>query len=80
MSFELNYDSEYFLMDVAEEFIGFGRENARELRKYGSDRPTRSSKTLFNVGDRLPYERATNSVCSMCYISLCKNRFAAFHI
>lgn len=84
-----------YLVNLAEQLIASGRQNASVVRKRSYGRSSLSSRNLTNVGDHLPVETGTRKrcrscsikktekrtklVCSSCNIPLCIKCFPVYH-
>lgn len=84
-----------FFVELSENLVALGRQNAKFVRKRSYGRSSNASRTLLNVGDHLPLtsktrkrcrrcserkiEKRTTTICSACAIPLCSNCFTPYH-
>ncbi|GFQ79606.1 rho guanine nucleotide exchange factor 10-like protein [Trichonephila clavata] len=84
-----------FIVPLAEALMASGELNARYQRRRGTVRPTKTSRSLLNVGDHLPVtttrrwcrkcaqqkkESHTKIImCTLCNVPLCIDCFKPYH-
>ncbi|GFR21139.1 uncharacterized protein TNCT_264061 [Trichonephila clavata] len=84
-----------FVVPLAEALIASGKLNAQYQRRRGTIYPTKTSRSLLNVGDHLPVatktrlrchicaqqkkESHTKIMCTMCNVPLCFDCFKPYH-
>ncbi|GFS35902.1 rho guanine nucleotide exchange factor 10-like protein [Trichonephila inaurata madagascariensis] len=82
------------IVPLAEALVSYGKLNAQYKRRRGTGRPSKTSRSLLNVGDHLPVttktrrhcrtcaqqkkESRTNIMCTMCNVPLCIDCFKPY--
>ncbi|GFQ94080.1 piggyBac transposable element-derived protein 4 [Trichonephila clavata] len=56
----------YFIVPLAEALIASGKLNAQYQRRRGTGRPSKTSRSLLNVGDPLSVTTKTRQRCRKC--------------
>lgn len=85
-----------FIVPLAEALMATGKLHAQYQRRKGTGRPSKTSRSLLNVGDHLPIttktrrrcrkcaqskkESRTKVMCAMCNVPLCIDCFQPYHI
>ncbi|GFR26194.1 rho guanine nucleotide exchange factor 10-like protein [Trichonephila clavata] len=80
-----------FIVPLAKALLASGKLNAQYQRRRGTIRPSKTSRSLLNVGDHLPVttktrlryhkcaqqkkESHTKIMCTVCYVQLCIDCF-----
>ncbi|GFS81497.1 piggyBac transposable element-derived protein 4 [Nephila pilipes] len=84
-----------FIVPLAEALMAPGKLEAQYQRRRGIGRPSKTSRSLLNVGDHLPVtaktcrrcrkcaqqkkESHTKIMCTMCNVPLCIDCFKSYH-
>ncbi|GFT90565.1 piggyBac transposable element-derived protein 4 [Nephila pilipes] len=55
-----------FIVPLAEALMASGKLNAQYQRRRGTGRPSKTSRSLLNVGDHLPVTTKTRRRCRKC--------------
>ncbi|GFU24640.1 piggyBac transposable element-derived protein 4 [Nephila pilipes] len=55
-----------YIVPLAEALMASGKLNAQYQRRRGTGRPSKTSRSLLNVGDHLPVTTKTRRRCCKC--------------